>query len=158
MVSEMVEIESRCRRGHPAFELEEVLDVLRESGRHLHWSIEKLYAVGRPALLGRTMWQIGDEITRTPGGFRLSWDELEVFAASCFQVVDARLVGRHDTAGGGDLVVEVEAGRRWRITAGDQAILERCRSLEAVAPAPSMYGIDEPLLVVEEDQTSDLPC
>jgi hypothetical protein len=171
MAHEVVEIEARCRRGHPAFELEEVLDALREPGRRLHWAIEKLYAVGRPALLGRTMWQLGNEITRTPGGLRLTWDELEALAAGCFQVVDARIVGSADSsaATAGDVVVEVECGRRWRITAEDRALLDRCRSLENAPAGPGLddelddeeggvQELDDALLELDGDQTVGFPC
>jgi hypothetical protein len=168
MAREVVEIEARCRRGHPAFELEEVLDALREPGRHLHWSVEKLYAVGRPALLGRTMWQLGDEISKTPGGLRLSWDELEVLAAGCFQVLDARIVGSERSSGSaaGDVVVEVEWGTHWRFTAHDESVLERCKSLESAAPGEfasdeageQICPPDDFRVELDDDQAVGFPC
>lgn len=168
MGREVVEIEAPCRGGCPAFELEEVLDALREPGRRLHWSVEKLYAVGRPALLGRTMWQLGEEITETPGGLRLSWDELEVLAAGCFQVLDARIVGSDGTTetGSRDVVVEVEWGTRWRFTAYDRTVIERCRSLERDACSGALREAErwddrEPEDVCVElagDQTVGFPC
>jgi hypothetical protein len=67
------------------------------------------------------------------------------------------------------VVVEVECGRRWRITAEDRALLDRCRSLENAPAGPGLddeldagerelQELDDALMELGGDQTVGFPC
>ncbi|MDQ7006567.1 MAG: hypothetical protein Q9Q40_05005 [Acidobacteriota bacterium] len=134
-----IEIKDRDDEGLPAVELGDILPLVEEKGRTLKWAILNLYAVGNPHRLGRTMRELGDEVSRSPHGVLLNWDELEEFSRSVFQIMDAVIVGCRDAErlprkdeveqrdGDCEIVIRAIDASRWRLSAMDDSMMSRFR-------------------------------
>lgn len=132
--TQRVEI-SDSKNGILAFDLKEVLDALPELTTELTWHLLALEAVGK-GLHGESMLVTEDRINSSPHGITLRFAELQEFARTLEQTLNATIVGMAEGEAPPSLplrlpyatqyiVVEGIDSSIWAITSNESAVVRR---------------------------------
>jgi len=137
---------SDTKNGVLAFDLIDLLNLLPPGAQQINWSILDLsqFLENQDELhvYGRQLLRINEEAHNTPGGYKLSWQDLRLYAGAISQVADGVFVGCKDVEAlsrlsyesadddiyaVSEIVLEVFDSSYWIVFSRDDEFLNRCR-------------------------------
>ena len=145
----IAEIRDSDARGFLTVELRDFLRVVEPEGRHLIWSILDLEARSDPDKFKANLLEIEQQVSQSPQGLILSWEELVEFADALIEVLDTVIVGCKDKkliprlVPGDEIFSTCEIGIEafdsslWRVYARDDKLLQKVQAaFQNVAVVP----------------------
>lgn len=138
-MSRVIEIMDKTSGGGTAIHLSDLLLLLGEEGPSLQWTILQLEAWGTDTcpVLGLDLLDLERTIENTSTGYLISWENLNAFAESVEQLIDAVILGCADANKipelksdtdlytPSEVVLELIDGMIWRVYANNDLTFKR---------------------------------
>lgn len=137
---------SDTKNGVLAFDLIDLLNLLPPGAQQINWSIldlsQFLENQDELHIYGRQLLRINEEAHNTPGGYKLSWQDLLLYAGAIRQVAEGVFVGckdfealsrlsyesaDDDIYAVSEIVLEAFDSSCWIVFSRDDEFLNRCR-------------------------------